>query len=81
MKGAKISDNVTRSCTDERYAARFDNSVFAPTDPTGTILMTHSSAAGSLRDVRGAVLGPFGPSPLRGKWPDGDSWRVDGVVA
>ena len=42
-KGAKVSLNVT-NLTDARYAANFDNSVFAPTDPTGTIIVAHASA-------------------------------------
>jgi iron complex outermembrane receptor protein len=42
-KGAKVALNVT-NLTDARYAANFDNSVFAPTDTTGTILVAHSSA-------------------------------------
>jgi iron complex outermembrane receptor protein len=43
LKHAKFSLNVT-NLTDLRYAANFDNSVFAPTDPTGTIIVFHSSA-------------------------------------
>ena len=43
LKGAKLSLNVT-NLTDKRYASNFDNSVFAPNDPTGTILVFHSSA-------------------------------------
>ncbi len=43
FKGARLSLNVT-NLTDKRYAANFDNSVFAPTDPAGTILVLHSSA-------------------------------------
>ncbi len=43
MKGAKLSLNVT-NLTDKRYVANFDNSVFAPTDPTGTILVAHAAA-------------------------------------
>ncbi|MET0308560.1 MAG: TonB-dependent receptor [Sphingomonas sp.] len=43
LKGAKLSFNVT-NLTDKRYASNFDNSVFAPNDPTGTILVLHSSA-------------------------------------
>lgn len=42
-QGAKLSLNVT-NLTDARYAANFDNSVFAPTDPTGTIIVAHASA-------------------------------------
>jgi iron complex outermembrane receptor protein len=51
MKGVKLSVNVT-NLTDKRYAANFDNSVFAPTDPTGTILVFHSSAP---RQVFGTI--------------------------
>ena len=43
LKGAKLALNVT-NLTDKRYAANFDNSVFAPTDAAGTILVFHSSA-------------------------------------
>jgi iron complex outermembrane receptor protein len=43
LKHAKVSLNVT-NVTDKRYAANFDNSVFAPSDPTGAILVFHSSA-------------------------------------
>jgi iron complex outermembrane receptor protein len=43
FKGARVALNVT-NLTDKRYASNFDNSVFAPTDPTGTILVLHSSA-------------------------------------
>ena len=43
LKHAKLSLNVT-NVTDKRYAANFDNSVFAPSDPTGAILVFHSSA-------------------------------------
>ena len=42
-KGAKVSINVT-NLTDARYAANFDNSVFAPNDPTGTIIVAHAAA-------------------------------------
>jgi iron complex outermembrane receptor protein len=42
-KGAKVSVNVT-NLTDKRYASNFDNSVFAPNDPTGTLLVFHASA-------------------------------------
>ncbi len=51
MKGVKVSMNVT-NLTDKRYAANFDNSVFAPTDPTGTILVAHASAP---RQVFGTI--------------------------
>ncbi|MFT3761690.1 MAG: TonB-dependent receptor [Pseudoxanthomonas sp.] len=43
LKGAKLALNVT-NLTDKRYAANFDNSVFAPDDSAGTILVFHSSA-------------------------------------
>ena len=43
LNSAKLSLNVT-NLTDLRYAANFDNSVFAPTDPTGTIQVLHASA-------------------------------------
>jgi iron complex outermembrane receptor protein len=42
-KGAKVALNIT-NLTGARYAANFDNSVFAPTDPTGTIIVAHASA-------------------------------------
>jgi len=51
MKGLKLSLNVT-NLTDKRYASNFDNSVFAPTDKTGTILVFHSSAP---RQVFGTI--------------------------
>jgi iron complex outermembrane receptor protein len=43
LKSAKLSLNVT-NLTNARYAANFDNSVFAPNDPAGTIIVAHSSA-------------------------------------
>ena len=43
LRGAKLALNVT-NLTDKRYIANFDNSVFAPTDPTGTVLVAHSAA-------------------------------------
>ena len=43
LKGAKVALNVT-NLTDKRYAANFDNSVFAPDDAAGTILVAHSAA-------------------------------------
>ena len=43
MKGAKLSLNVT-NLTNLRYAANFDNSVFAPDDVAGTIAVFHASA-------------------------------------
>lgn len=42
-KDLKLALNVT-NLTDKRYVANFDNSVFAPTDPTGALLVAHSSA-------------------------------------
>jgi iron complex outermembrane receptor protein len=51
MRGLKLSLNVT-NLTDKRYASNFDNSVFAPTDKTGTILVFHSSAP---RQVFGTI--------------------------
>lgn len=55
LKGAKLSLNVT-NLTDRRYASNFDNSVFAPTDPAGTILVFHSSAP---RQVFGTISAAF----------------------
>uniref|UniRef100_UPI0035CC42F0 TonB-dependent receptor n=1 Tax=uncultured Sphingomonas sp. TaxID=158754 RepID=UPI0035CC42F0 len=55
LKRAKLSLNVT-NLTDKRYAANFDNSVFAPSDPTGAILVFHSSAP---RQVFGTVSAAF----------------------
>ena len=43
LKSAKFSLNVT-NLTNLRYASNFDNSVFAPSDPTGTIIVFHASA-------------------------------------
>jgi iron complex outermembrane receptor protein len=43
FSGGKLAFNVT-NLTDRRYASNFDNSVFAPTDPTGSILVFHASA-------------------------------------
>jgi iron complex outermembrane receptor protein len=43
VHSAKLAFNVT-NLTEQRYASNFDNSVFAPNDPTGTILVAHSSA-------------------------------------
>ncbi|MEI9994805.1 MAG: TonB-dependent receptor [Rhizomicrobium sp.] len=43
LSGARLALNVT-NLTDVRYAANFDNSVFAPSDPAGSILVFHSSA-------------------------------------
>ena len=43
IKDVRLSVNVT-NLTNKRYAANFDNSVFAPTDPNGTIYVFHASA-------------------------------------
>jgi iron complex outermembrane receptor protein len=43
LKGVKLALNIT-NLTDKRYVSNFDNSVFAPTDPTGTILVAHTAA-------------------------------------
>ncbi len=43
LKGAKLALNVT-NLTNKRYIANFDNSVFAPTDPTGALLVAHAAA-------------------------------------
>ena len=43
LNNAKLALNVT-NLTDLRYVSNFDNSVFAPTDPTGTIIVAHSVA-------------------------------------
>jgi|GEM_PF-81318 len=42
-RGAKLAVNVT-NLTDKRYASNFDNSVFAPDDAAGSILVFHASA-------------------------------------
>jgi len=42
-KGVRLAFNVT-NLTDKRYAANLDSSVFAPSDPTGTIYVFHASA-------------------------------------
>ena len=42
-RGAKLAVNVT-NLTDKRYASNFDNSVFAPDDAAGGILVFHASA-------------------------------------
>jgi len=55
LKGAKMSLNVT-NLTDKRYASNFDNSVFAPDDTPGNILVFHSSAP---RQVFGTVSVAF----------------------
>ncbi|WP_454715425.1 TonB-dependent receptor [Caulobacter segnis] len=51
MKGAKASLNVS-NLTNERHAANFDSSVFAPDDAAGSILVFHSSAP---RQVFGTI--------------------------
>ncbi|MBO9712782.1 MAG: TonB-dependent receptor [Sphingomonas sp.] len=51
LKGAKIRFNVT-NLTNKRYASNFDNSVFAPDDAAGTILVFHASAP---RQVFGTI--------------------------
>ncbi|WP_256731396.1 TonB-dependent receptor [Sphingomonas sp. dw_22] len=43
LKGLRLSLNVT-NLTDKRYASNFDNSVFAPDDAAGNLLVFHSSA-------------------------------------
>jgi iron complex outermembrane receptor protein len=55
VKHPKLSLNVT-NLTDKRYASNFDNSVFAPNDRTGTILVFHSSAP---RQFFGTISGAF----------------------
>jgi iron complex outermembrane receptor protein len=55
LKHAKLSLNVT-NLTDKRYAANFDNSVFAPSDPNGTILVFHSSAPRQFFGTIGAAF-------------------------
>jgi iron complex outermembrane receptor protein len=55
MKSVKLGFNVT-NLTDKRYAANFDNSVFAPSDSTGTIVVAHSSAP---RQFFGTVSAAF----------------------
>ncbi|WP_243040758.1 TonB-dependent receptor [Dyella sedimenti] len=42
-KDVRLSFNIT-NLTNKRYAANFDNSVFAPTDPKGLIYVFHASA-------------------------------------
>ncbi|WP_059150984.1 TonB-dependent receptor [Novosphingobium barchaimii] len=51
LKGAKLSLNVT-NLTNKRYASNFDNSVFAPDDAAGSIVVFHSSAP---RQVFGTI--------------------------
>ena len=55
VKQLKLALNVT-NLTDKRYVANFDNSVFAPTDPTGALLVAHSSAP---RQVFGTISAGF----------------------
>jgi len=43
LKGAKLALNLT-NLTNKRYASNFDNSVFAPDDAAGSILVFHASA-------------------------------------
>lgn len=42
LKKVRLALNAT-NLADQRYAANVDNSVFAPNDPTGTIIVFHSS--------------------------------------
>ena len=42
-KDVRLTLNLT-NLTDKRYAANFDNSVFAPTDPSGLVHVFHASA-------------------------------------
>ena len=51
LKGAKVALNIT-NLFNKRYAANFDNSVFAPDDASGSILVAHSSAP---REVFGTI--------------------------
>jgi iron complex outermembrane receptor protein len=55
VKHLTLALNVT-NLTDKRYVANFDNSVFAPTDPTGALLVAHSSAP---RQVFGTISAGF----------------------
>jgi iron complex outermembrane receptor protein len=55
VKNAKLSLNVT-NLTDKRTAANLDNSVFAPSDPNGTIYVFHSSAP---RQIFGSIVVDF----------------------
>ncbi len=50
-QGVRLSVNVT-NLTDKRYASNLDSSVFAPSDPTGSIYVFHASAP---RQVFGTV--------------------------
>ncbi|WP_206245627.1 TonB-dependent receptor domain-containing protein [Novosphingobium terrae] len=51
LKGVKASLNIT-NLTNKRYAANFDNSVFAPDDASGTVQVFHASAP---RQVFGSI--------------------------
>jgi iron complex outermembrane receptor protein len=51
LKGVRLSLNVT-NLTDKRYESNLDNSVFAPTDPNGTIYVFHASAP---RQIFGSI--------------------------
>ncbi|MET0499830.1 MAG: TonB-dependent receptor [Steroidobacteraceae bacterium] len=55
VKDARLSFNVT-NLTDKRYVANLDNSVFAPSDPTGAIYVFHASAP---RQVFGSIAMRF----------------------
>lgn len=55
IKQAKVSLNLT-NLTDKRYVANLDSSVFAPVDPTGTIVVLHSAAP---RQVFGTISFSF----------------------
>ncbi|MEJ0026474.1 MAG: TonB-dependent receptor [Rhizomicrobium sp.] len=55
LKGATLALNIT-NLTDVRYASNFDNSVFAPNDPAGSILVFHSSAPRQIFATLGAAL-------------------------
>jgi iron complex outermembrane receptor protein len=43
LRNARLAVNVT-NLTDKRYVANLDNSVFAPVDPQGRIVVAHSAA-------------------------------------
>ena len=43
LDDARLALNIT-NLTDQHYVSNFDNSVFAPTDPTGTIIVAHPAA-------------------------------------
>ncbi len=55
VKSARLSLNVA-NLTDKEYVANLDNSVFAPTDPTGAIYVFH---AGAPRQVFGSIAVSF----------------------